>query len=254
MSSNPLQDRVAWVIGASGAIGSAIAKALAAAGAQVVASARSVAKLDTLAAEISAAGGRAHARKLDVCSRDEVDALANDIAKRFGRIDALVNSTSLSIFGDFLELSDDQWRQVLDAKLLGYVRTMRAVLPHMVKQGGGAIVNISGRGGRQPTPAHLPGGSANAGVNLLSKGLADAYYKHGIRVNTVAPGPIKSERFEMVRASNERLSAGAPARVQLDRIGRPEDVAEAVLWLLSDQARHVTGIVVPVDGGGTAAV
>lgn len=246
--------RVVWVIGASGAIGQAIAKVLAAAGAEVVVSARSVDKLEALAAEISAAGGRAQVRGLDLRSRADVDTAAREIAARSERIDALVNSTSLSIFGDFLELSDEQWHDVLDAKLMGYVRSMRAVLPFMMQQGGGSIVNISGRGGRQPTPAHLPGGGANAAVNLVGKGLADTYFKHGIRINTVAPGPIQSERFEKIRASNERVSGGAPPRAGLDRMGRPEDVAQAVLWLLSDAARHSTGIVIPVDGGGTATV
>jgi len=249
-----LPGRIVWVIGASGAIGQVIAKVLASAGAEVVVSARSGDKLEALAAGISAAGGRAQMRKLDLRNRADVDAAAKEIVARAGRIDALVNSTSLSIFGDFLELSDEQWHEVLDAKLVGYVRSMRAVLPYMVKQGGGAIVNISGRGGRQPTPAHLPGGSANAAVNLIGKGVADAFQKHGIRVNTVAPGPIQSERFEKIRASNERVSGGAPPRASLDRMGRPEDVAQAVLWLLSDAARHVTGIVMPVDGGGTATV
>lgn len=249
-----MQGRVVWVIGASGAIGQAIAKVLAAAGADVVVSARSADKLAAVAGEILAAGGHAHVRRLDLRSRADVDAAAREIAARSGRIDALVNSTSLSIFGDFLELSDEQWHDVLDAKLMGYVRSMRAVLPFMVAQGGGSIVNISGRGGRQPTPAHLPGGSANAAVNLVTKGLADTYFKHGIRINTVAPGPIQSDRFEKIRASNERVSGGAPPRAGLDRMGRPEDVAEAVLWLLSDASRHSTGIVIPVDGGGTATV
>ncbi len=249
-----MQGRIVWVIGASGAIGQAIAKVLAAAGAEVVVSARSADKLVVVAGEILAAGGRAHVRRLDLRSRADVDAAAREIAARSGRIDALVNSTSLSIFGDFLELSDEQWHDVLDVKLVGYVRSMRAVLPFMVAQGGGSIVNISGRGGRQPTPAHLPGGSANAAVNLIGKGVADAFHRHGIRVNTVAPGPIRSERFEKIRESNERVSGGTPPRAALDHMGLPEDVARAVLWLLSDAARHSTGIVLPVDGGGTATV
>lgn len=254
MQAQLLKDRVTWVIGASGAIGAVVARMLAAEGAVVIASARSAGKLEALAGEIVAAGGRAHARRLDVRDRADVDAAAQEIVERHGRLDALVNSTSLSIFGDFLELSDEQWREVLDAKLMGYVRSMRAVIPQMMKQGAGAIVNISGRGGRQPTPAHLPGGGANAAVNLIGKGVADAYQKHGIRVNTVAPGPIASERFEKVRASNERVSGGALPRASLDRMGRPEDVGEAVVWLLSDRAKHLTGALVPVDGGGTAAV
>lgn len=248
----PLEGRVAWVIGASGAIGNVIAEVLAGAGAQVVASARSVDKLDALVARISGAGDKAWARRLDLCRRADVDAATAEIVARHGRIDALVNSTSLSIFGDFLELSDEQWLQVLDAKLLGYIRSMRAVLPHMKAQGSGSIVNISGRGGRQPTPAHLPGGSANAAVNLVGKGVADAFHKFGVRINTVAPGPIESARFEKIRASNESL--GAPPRPSLDRMGKPDDIAQAVLWLLSDASRHVTGALIPVDGGGTATV
>ncbi|MGE0314271.1 MAG: SDR family NAD(P)-dependent oxidoreductase [Lautropia sp.] len=254
MEPRILKGRVVWVIGASGAIGSVVATCLAAAGAQTVVSARSRDKLVELAAGIQTAGDRAHARPLDLCDRADVDAAAREIVAQFGSIDGLVNSTSLSIFGDFLELTDAQWLQVLDAKLMGYVRSMRAVLPVMVKQGSGAIVNISGRGGRQPTPAHLPGGSANAAVNLIGKGLADIYRKHGIRINTVAPGPIRSDRFAKISATNAVVSGGVAPRADLDFVGAPEDVADAVLWLLSDRARHVTGSVMPVDGGGTAAL
>ncbi len=254
MEPQILKDRVIWVIGASGAIGSVTATYLAAAGAQTILSARSGDKLANLAKAISASGNRAHARPLDLCDRADVDTAAQEIVAQFGTIDGLVNSTSLSIFGDFLELSDDQWHQVLDAKLIGYVRSMRAVLPVMVQQGRGAIVNISGRAGRQPTPVHLPGGSANAAVNLIGKGLADIYRKQGIRINTVAPGPIRSERLDRMSASSASVPSDAAPQAVPDFVGAPEDVAEAVLWLLSDHARHITGSVMPVDGGGTAAL
>jgi len=251
--SAQLAGKIAWVIGASGAIGAIVARTLATEGATVVASSRNAARLDEIVADISRAGGRAEAHPVDVCNRAAVDEAAAEIVRRHGRIDALVNSTSLSIFGDFLELDDEAWRQVLDAKLMGYVRAMRAVLPHMIRQGGGGIVNISGRGGRQPTPAHLPGGCANAAVNLLTKGVADVQLKHHVRANVVAPGPIASARFDTIKASNERVAADRP-RQALDRIGQPEDVADVVVWLLSERARHVTGAVIPVDGGGTATV
>ena len=249
-----LQERVIWVIGASGAIGSVVAGVLAAHGATVVASGRRASVLDEVVARIADAGGRAQPRPLDVCDRADIERAAAEIVQEFGAVDGLVNSTALSIFGDFLELTDEQWLQVLDAKLLGYMRSMRAGLPHMIRPGRGSIVNVSGRGGRQPTPAHLPGGCANAAVNLLTKGISDAYFKQGIRANVVSPGPIASERFEKIRASNAKLTGGAAPRAGADRMGDPEDVANAVLWLLSDQSRHTTGAVIPVDGGATATI
>ncbi len=191
---------------------------------------------------------------VDICDSAGVERAVQEIIREHGGIDGLVNSTSLSIFGDFEQLSDAQWLQVLDAKLLGYVRTMRAVLPHMAERGSGGIVNISGRGGRQPTPAHLPGGAANAAVNLVTKGIADIYFKRGLRANVVAPGPIASARFEKIRASNDQVAGGERPRAALDHMGTPEDVADAVAWLLSDQSRHTTGAVIPVDGGGLATV
>lgn len=249
-----LQDRVVWVIGASGAIGSVVSDVLAAQGAMVVASGRRANVLDAVVTRIAVAGGRAKSRPLDICDRADIERASTEIVQEFGTVDGLVNSTALSIFGDFLELTDEQWLQVLDAKLLGYIRSMRAVLPQMIKQGRGGIVNVSGRGGRQPTPAHLPGGCANAAINLLTKGISDTYVKHGIRANVVSPGPIASDRFEKIRASNARLTGGAVPRPGADRMGDPGDVANAVLWLLSDQSRHTTGAVIPVDGGGTATV
>ena len=253
-SNRMLEGQVAWVIGASGAIGSVIAQALATQGATVVVSGRKQDVLETLCNRITAAGGLAKLWPVDICKSAELDAVASSIIAEFGRIDALVNTTSLSIFGDFLELSDAQWLEVLDAKLLGYMRSMRAVLPYMAKRGSGSIVNISGRGGKQPTPIHLPGGCANAAVNLLSKGIADIYFTQGIRVNVVAPGPIESPRFSVIKSTQEKAYGGTSPPKASDRMGTAADVADAVMWLLSDASRHTTGAVIPVDGGGLATV
>ena len=165
----------------------------------------------------------------------------------------------MPIFGAFETLDDAQWLAVLDAKLLGYMRTMRAVLPGMAAQHYGRIVNISGRGGRQPSAMHLPGGCANAAVNLLSKGLADLYAGDNIRINVVAPGPIRSDRLErLIAASGRGNEAEGPGRLRVDtpipRQGNPEDVADAVAFLVSDRAAYTTGAVLPVDGGGLATV
>lgn len=247
-----LQDRVIWIVGASGALGSAIARHVAQAGAITVVSARSQDKLNTLVSEIERQGGRAHALITDIKSRTSVDAAAQQILCDHGQIDGLVNSTSVSDFRPFLELDDAVWLEVLDTKLMGYVRTMRAVLPSMSARMTGAIVNISGRGGRQPTATHIPGGCANAAVNLMDKGVADAFSPFGIRVNTIAPGPIASARLDALIQSKDS-SPDHNTQVYA-RPGTPEDVAEAALWLLSDKSRFTTGTILPVDGGATFTV
>ena len=246
-----LDRRVAWVVGATGAIGSVVATTLAGLGATVWASGRNADRLAQLLDAAARERLRIHALPLD--GRD--DAAIRQAAQRIfaadGRIDILVNSTAVGVAKDFLSLTDEDWTAVLDAKLLTYARTMRAALPHMIAGGGGCIVNVSGRGGRQPSAAHLAGGSANAAVTLLTKGVAESYRISGIRANTVLPGPIRSERADAVDRGNQALGASP---FGWDRVGEPRDVAEAVAWLASDGARHVNGAAIAVDGGGTAAV
>jgi NAD(P)-dependent dehydrogenase (short-subunit alcohol dehydrogenase family) len=254
--------RIAWVTGAGGALGAAIARTLAAAGATVGLSGRNRDTLDAVAADLRRdAAGRALVLPMDMASRAEVDRTAAALLAKHGRIDFLVNCTALPIFGAFLELDDEAWESVLQAKFLGYVRTMRAALPSMVEHRFGRIVNVSGRGGRQPTPAHLPGCAANAAVNLLTKGIADIHGKDNIRVNAVAPGPIETPRLATIASSNDALAkqgqtGGRPANAPtpLGRLGTPQDVANAVAYLVSERSAFVTGTIHAVDGGGTAAV
>ena len=228
--------QVIWVTGASGALGTAITERLVGMGAQVVASARTQEGLPPAREDVLQLA-------LDVRDNQAVERAAQAILARFGRIDGLVTCTTVPRFGDFLSLTDQDWDAVLDTKLMGSVRAARAVLPAMIGQGRGSIVFIGGRGGTVPPPRHLPGASANAMLNLLAQGLATEYGEHGIRVNTVAPGPIESTRLDQMK------SQGAGARSALGGPGTPEDVADAVYFLLSPHSKHVTGISLPVDGG-----
>lgn len=253
--SAPIKDQVIWVTGATGAIGRVVSETLAASGARVVASARKPEGLRALEKSLSVtATPLAAGIPVDVTSRREVDAVADQIIRQHGRIDGLVNCLAVSTFGDFLQLSDEAWNEVLQTKLLGYMRTMRAVLPGMIKRGHGAIVNIAGRGGRQPSPAHLPGCCANTGVILLSKGLADVYGRNGIRINALSPGPIDTPRHHVIDSSNKALGAAAGRVPPLQRLGRPKEIADAVLFLLSPESAYITGVNLAVDGGGTATI
>jgi NAD(P)-dependent dehydrogenase (short-subunit alcohol dehydrogenase family) len=250
-----LQGLVGWVTGATGAIGQAICLGMAEEGVQVAMSARDLGRLEALADAIAeATGHRPAAVRADLTDPASIAGAVESILKAHGRIDLLVNSTTAPVAGPFEKLTDAEWEAVWQTKYLGYVRTLRAVLPHMQRQSYGRVVNISGGGGRQPSPMHLAGGGANAAVNHLSKGLANAYGQHGIRINVVAPGPIESERLQMMAttASVNPSSGVTPGQITsspLGRTGQPEEVADAVLYLLSDRSGYVTGVVLPVDGG-----
>ena len=247
-----LSGKTAWVLGASGAIGSAIAIMLADLGVRVWLSGRNEVKLQEICDRIARRGGHATVQVLDATQVLAVDNAADVIARKAGRIDILVNSTALSTFGKFTELTDEDWERTFQSKLMVYVRTMRAVLPHMIAAGSGTIVNISGKAGRLPSPAHLPGSSMNAAINLLTKGIADAYQNQGIRANTIAPGPIASERLNALTAQLATIATANPEFMA--RKGEPEDVARAVAWLASPLSEFMNGIVLPLDGGSIPTV
>lgn len=251
MTTDPLFDvrgKVALVTGASSGLGEHFALALAARGATVVAGARRADRLESLAARIRADGGTAHAVALDVTDPASVEAAVGRAASVAGRIDILVNNAGIADTKPSLEVTESDWRRVMDTNLDGAWRMAQAVAKSMVAaRRPGAIVNIASiLGLRQAT--HLASyAAAKAALVQLTKVLALEWARHGIRVNAIAPGYIVTE-MNRDFFSSEPGQAMAK-RVPQRRIGSPRDLEGALLLLASDAGAYMTGSVVVVDGG-----
>jgi len=258
-----LSGKVAMVTGASKGIGSAIAKALAAEGAQLVLVARTRELLDSVASDIRARYSTiVHGVPGDLSRDDEVRRVVDEAHRRCGRIDILINNAGSIRTAPFLEMPDEHWLEDWNLKPLGYVRLTRAVFPLMSAQGAGRIVNIAGAAARNPVHVYASGGAANAAIVNFTKSMADLGARHQILVNAVSPGATRTERLEAQiaakAAANQRTTdaewADKVSSQPLGRIARPEDVADLVCFLVSSRASFITGICLTLDGGATRGV
>lgn len=242
MAENEFGGRPVWLIGAGGTIGQAIARLLSERGAVLALSGRHRGALESLAGSLP---GKAIAVPVDLLYETSVRETAQAIKAELGPIGSLVTSVSISAFGEFLDLTDDVFTEAMATKYMGAVRAMRAVLPDMIAQRYGRIVTLSGGSGTNPRPVHMPGGAANAALELLSRGVAMRYANDGVRVNVIAPGPISSPRMQAIVASSNAAGQGDGERPT----GQPHDVAEAVAYLLGPRSNFVNGTVLKLDGG-----
>jgi 3-oxoacyl-[acyl-carrier protein] reductase len=239
------EGRVALVTGASRGIGRAAARALAARGASVVASARGD-HADSVATEIRAAGGRAEARALDVTEPAAIEAVVADVVSQYGRLDILVNNAGITRDQLLLRLKRDDWDAVLDTNLTAAAMLTRAVLKPMIKQRSGRIISLTSVVGQAGNAGQANYAAAKAGLIGFTKAVALEVASRGITVNAVAPGVIDTD---MTRALSQDAQAAWAGRIPLRRLGTPEDVAEAVVFLASDEASYITGHVLAVNGG-----
>jgi NAD(P)-dependent dehydrogenase (short-subunit alcohol dehydrogenase family) len=258
-----LRDRISLVTGASAGIGAAVALRLAEEGARVIICARQAQRAQRTAEEIhDKTGAEIQAVPADCTKEQDIARLVDTILSSFGRIDILVNSLAGPRDSGVLELSDQNWIDGLNVKLLSHIRCVRALLPHMMERRWGRIVNIIGTHGHQPHSFLITAGVVNAALQNFTKALAGFAAPHNIRVNTVNPGPIETERMQYameVQTAQIRTSMQEARRVWeeetlLKRFGKPDEVAAAVVFLVSEPASYITGATINVDGGQTRGV
>jgi NAD(P)-dependent dehydrogenase (short-subunit alcohol dehydrogenase family) len=248
-----LAGKVAVVTGGGSGIGRAAALRFAAEGAAVLVADLAGASAETVAAEATAAGGRAAAAAVDVTDQRQVAAMADRAAGAFGGVDVLLAAAGVLAFGDVVQTEPAVWERVLAVNLTGLYLCARAVIPLMVARGGGSIVTISSStGAHDAAPGTAAYIASKGGVAMLTKAMAVDHAPAGVRVNAIAPGPTATPMLEAVMSAEELRAFGQA--MPIGRLAAPDELAAAALFLASDEASYVTGAVVAVDGGQTAKV
>lgn len=243
-----LDEKIAIVTGGGQGIGRATAEKLAAEGAVVV-----VADLDEDAAKQVAAslGEEAAGIRTDVTSRDSVDAMVAEVRRRYGRIDVLVNNAGWDKAGPFVDSDPADWDRIVQINLYGVLNTSKAVLPVMAEQGGGSVVNVASDAGRVGSSGEAVYSAAKGGVIAFTKSTARELARSQVKVNCVSPGPTDTALFASVGGDDPKLRAALTKAIPFRRLAQPEDLANAVAFLASDEAAFITGQTVSVSGGLT---
>jgi len=248
-----LEGKVAIITGAGSGIGQATAQLFAEEGAKVVVPEYNATTGQKTVDLIRKAGGEAIFVQVDVSKADQVERMVQMAVDTYGGIDVLFNNAGILYFGTLTETEEDVWDRVMAVNLKGIYLCSKYVIPHMIAGGGGSIINASSStGANDACPNAAAYVASKGGVTLLTKCMAIDYAQYGIRVNAVAPGPTDTPMLRE-NLSEQELKDFA-ATFPMKRLGQPRELAQAVLFLASDDASFVTGCVMAVDGGQTAQV
>jgi 2-hydroxycyclohexanecarboxyl-CoA dehydrogenase len=246
-----LKDRVAIVTGSGSGIGRAIALAMAREGARVAVVDLNEAGAQETVKEIQKEGGQAHAYKGDITKKAQIEAVVADVIKRWGTVHILVNNAGWDKVEPFIQSTEEMWDKVLAINLKGPIICTRAVLDEMIKNGYGKIVSIASDAGRVGSTGEAVYSAAKGGIIAFTKTIAREVARHRINVNCVCPGPTDTPLFAAVTAENPKLAESLKRVIPFGRLGQPEDLPPAVIFLASDEAGFITGQTLSVSGGLT---
>ncbi|HEY3005604.1 MAG TPA: 3-oxoacyl-ACP reductase family protein [Kribbellaceae bacterium] len=248
--------RVAIVTGAAQGIGKGIATALGEAGFKVAVADLNLAAAEQAAKEITASGGTAIPVEIDVTRTDSVEAAVRTVESELGPVEVVVNNAGWDDFMPFVKTTEEFWDKILDINFKGALRVIKAVLPGMTERGFGRVINIGSDAGRVGSSLEAVYSGAKGGIIAFTKTLAREVAAKGVTANTVCPGPTDTpalRTFAQGSGEAEKVIAGMTRAVPMKRLGTPEDIGPAVVFLASDGAGFITGQTLSVSGGLTMA-
>lgn len=248
-----LKDQVAIITGGGRGMGRAHCRLLACEGAVVVCCDKLGDNARAVAEEVRSAGGQAEAFALDITQGPAVRQMVQDVMDRYGRIDVLVNNAGYDAIKPFVDTTEADWDFLIDLNLKGHLHVTHAVLPHMIARNGGKIVFISSDAARVGSTGEAVYAAAKAGLLGFTKTLAREVARHDIRVNCICPGVTNTPQLQrnLEDPTIGKIVRAIEKKVPLKRFGEPEEIANAVLFFVSDQSSFVTGQVLSVSGGLT---
>lgn len=239
--------------GAASGIARAVASLFAIEGASVMVADNSVSGSLETVEQIRTSGGKASFAELDVSQAAEVNRVVQATLDQFGGLHILFNGAGILAYGTVLETAEDAWQKMIAVNLTGTYLCCRAVLPHMIRQGRGAIINVASTTGSHDACARAAAYvTSKGGVTLLTRAMAIDHAKQGVRVNALCPGPTDTPMLQKAKTPEELVAFAKT--LPMGRLGKPEELAQAALFLASEDASFVTGALLHVDGGQTAEI